>query len=76
MKIMEKTQSFTPWPLIFKLQQQVLRFKICVSWSSPKTGLETNFFIEIPLLNKLFFSFDNLFRSLIELKRTCIKKHG
>ena len=30
--------------LIFKLQEEVLKFNdICVSWSSPKTELETNF---------------------------------
>ena len=29
--------------LIFKLQQEVLKFNdICVSWSSPKTDLVTN----------------------------------
>ena len=38
------THSFTPRPLIFKLQQEVWKFNnICVSWSSPKTSLETNF---------------------------------
>ena len=38
------THSFAPRPLIFKLQQEVLKFNdICVSWSSPKTGLEINF---------------------------------
>ena len=31
------TQSFAPRRLIFKLQQEVLKFNvICVSWSSPK----------------------------------------
>ena len=36
--------SFAPRHLIFKLQQEVLKFiDICVSWSSPKTDLETNF---------------------------------
>ena len=31
-------------PLIFKLQQQVLKFNdICVNWTSPKTGVEANF---------------------------------
>ena len=37
------THSFAPRPLIFKLQQEVLKFNdICVSWSSPKTDLVTN----------------------------------
>ena len=36
------TLSFAPRPLIFKLQQEVLKFNgICVSWSTPKTDLET-----------------------------------
>ena len=36
--------SFAPRPLIFKLQQVVLKFNdIYVSWSSPKIDLETNF---------------------------------
>ena len=31
------TQNFAPRPLIFKLQQEVLKFNdIFVSWSSPK----------------------------------------
>ena len=38
------THSFAPRPLIFKLQQEVLKFNdICVSWSSTKTDLERNF---------------------------------
>ena len=38
------THSFAPRPLIFKLQQEVLKFNdICVSWSSQKSDLETNF---------------------------------
>ena len=38
------THSFARRPLIFKMQQVVLKFSgICVSWSSPKTGLGTNF---------------------------------
>ena len=38
------TDSFAPRPLIFKLQQEVLKFNdIFMSWSSPKTDLETNF---------------------------------
>ena len=36
--------AFAPKPLIFKLQEEVLKFNdIYVSWSSPKTDLETNF---------------------------------
>ena len=31
------TYGFAPRPLIFKLQQEILKFNdICVSWSSPK----------------------------------------
>ena len=38
------THSFVSRPLIFKLQQEVLKFNdIYVSWSSPKTNLVTNF---------------------------------
>ena len=38
------TYSFAPRLLIFKLQQEVLKFNnICVSSSAPKTDLETNF---------------------------------
>ena len=38
------THSFAPRPLIFKLQREVLKFNdICVSWSSPKTDLVSNF---------------------------------
>ena len=38
------THNFAPRPLIFKLQQEVLKFNdICESWNSPKTDLETNF---------------------------------
>ena len=37
------THSFAPRALIFKLQQEVLKFNdICVSWSSPITDLVTN----------------------------------
>ena len=44
-----------PKPLIFKLQQEVLKFNdIFVSWSSPKTDLETNF------LNPENRSFENV----------------
>ena len=35
---------FLPRPLILELQQIVLKFSdMCVSWSSPKIDLETNF---------------------------------
>ena len=45
--------SFAPRPLIFNLQQEVSTFNdICVSWSSPKTDLETN------LLNLEYRSFE------------------
>ena len=38
------THKFAPKPLIFELQQEVLKFNgICVSWSSPKTDPVTNF---------------------------------
>ena len=38
------TYTFAPRLLIFKLHQEVLKFNdICVSWSSPKTDLKTNF---------------------------------
>ena len=38
------SHSFTVRLLIFKLQRNVWKFNdICVSWSSPKTDLETNF---------------------------------
>ena len=37
------THSFVPRLLIFKLQQKVWKINdICVSWSFPKTELETN----------------------------------
>ena len=49
------THSFAPRPLIFKLQQEVLKFNsIFVSWSSPETDLETNF------LNLENRSFENI----------------
>ena len=55
-KIIQKdTQVFSPRPLMFKLQQEeVLKFNICVSWSSPKTNLQTNF------LNLKNWSFENV----------------
>ena len=35
--------TFASRPLIFKLQEEVLKTnEICVSWSSPKTDLDTN----------------------------------
>ena len=49
------THSFAPRPLIFKLQQEVLKFSdICVSLSSPKTDLVKNF------LNPENQSFENV----------------
>ena len=49
------TQKFAPRALIFKLQQEVLKFNdTCVSWSSPKTNLETN------ILNIENRSFENV----------------
>ena len=47
--------SFATRPLAFKLQQEFLKFNdICVSWSSPKTDLATNF------LNLEHRSFENV----------------
>ena len=47
--------SFVTRPLIFKLQQEVLKSNdICVTWSSPKTDLVTN------LLNLENSSFENV----------------
>lgn len=41
---LEKTGQNFPRSLIFKLEQEALKFnKICVRWSSQKTYLETNF---------------------------------
>ena len=49
------THVFTPRPLFFKLQQEALKFNdICMSWSSPKTDLMTNF------LNLKNRSFENV----------------
>ena len=49
------THSFTSRALIFKMQQEVLKFNdISVSWSSPKTDLVTN------LLNLENWSFENI----------------
>ena len=44
LKYRKATHSFAPRPLNFRLQQELLKFNdICLSWSSPKTDLETNF---------------------------------
>ena len=49
------TNIFAPRPLIFKFQQEVVKFNdIYVSWSSPNTDLVTNF------LNLENQSFDNV----------------
>ena len=43
-KAWKATYSYAPRPLIFKLQQEVLKFNdICLSWSSAKTDLERSF---------------------------------
>ena len=51
------TPSFAPRPVVFKLQQ-VWKFNgICVSLSSPKTDLETNFLVlENRCFEKVSFS--------------------
>ena len=55
--------NFATRPLIFKLQEEVLEFDdICVSCSSPKTELETNF---LNLENKRF-EIASLSRSFIK----------
>ena len=42
--IRKATHYFAPRPLIFKLEKEVLKFNDnCVSFSSPKTVLETDF---------------------------------
>ena len=49
------THSFSSRPLIFKLQQEVLKFNDnCVSWSYPRTDLATN------LLNLENRNFENV----------------
>ena len=50
--------TFSPMPLILKLQQEVLKFSdICMSWSSPKTHLETNSFnLENQIFENVSFS--------------------
>ena len=52
------THSFAPRPLIFKLQQEVLKFSnIWTRWSSAKTNLETNFLsLESGSFEKVNFS--------------------
>ena len=52
------THAFASRPLIFTLQQEVWKFSdICVSWTSPKTDLETNFLnLENPSFVHLTFS--------------------
>ena len=49
---------FVPRPLIFKLQQEVLKVSdICMSWCSPKTDLETNLLdLESRSFEKVSFS--------------------
>ena len=49
--------SLAPRSLIFKLQQELLKLNdICVSWSSPKTDLQTNLLnLEIEVLRMLVF---------------------
>ena len=55
--------SFAARPLIFKLQKEVLEFDdICVSCSSPKTELETNFLN----LEKKSFEIASFSRSFIK----------
>ena len=51
------THSFAARPVIFNLQQEVLKLSyICVSWSSAKTDLVTIFFkLEIEVLGTLNF---------------------
>ena len=51
------THSFAARPVIFNLQQEVLKLSyICVSWSSAKTDLVTIFFkLEIEVLRTLNF---------------------
>ena len=49
------TLNFGPRLLIFKLQQEVLKFNdICVSWSYPNTDLEMNF---LNLENRKYLTF-------------------
>ena len=41
---MKTTANPAPRPMIFKLQQEEIKFnEICMSWSTLKTDLETNF---------------------------------
>ena len=63
------THSFAPRPLIFKLQQEVLKFNnICVSWSSLKTDLGTNF------LNLEKHQFFSVVTTLLALKHAALLK--
>ena len=56
---------FAPGNLIFKLQQEVLKFNdICVSWSSPETELVTKF------LNSENRSFENV--SIVTFKQILV----
>ena len=50
------TESFAPRLLIFKFQQDVLKFNdICLSCSSPKTDMETFLTYEIEVLSMSLF---------------------
>ena len=59
--------AFFHSPLFFKLQQDVLKFKISVSWSLPKSDLETTF---LNLGNRSFenviFSQQKLFKAIFD----------
>ena len=60
---MKVSHIFASRPLIFKLQQEVLKLNdICVDWSSPKTDLETDF---LDLENR---SFENVGFSVLIFK--------
>ena len=76
------TQSFTPRPLIFKLQQEILKLNdIFVSWSPPKLTWwqifkprkskfwERQFFSSIVTFNEIFgiHLLNNLFISFLKL---------
>ena len=62
-QLRKATHSFAPRPLIFKLQQEVLKFNdICVSWSYPKTDLVTMFWsLEKRRLRTLVFLSNKFF---------------
>ena len=54
----KSTHSLAPRPLIFQLEQEILKFNdVYISWKIPKTGLETRF------LNLENRSFENIFFS-------------